>query len=413
MGTILTAFVLAITVWVSAVVAEDPDEVRVYPRNIPLEIVGMPADLLLVSEIPDNVQIRLQAPSSVWDQMVAEANSVQAKIDLSDLEAGEYTLPLEVSIGHKPVRVILVTPNSVSIVLENLMTAEKIVRPVIVGEPALGFRLEHVVLGESRVRISGPESLVSMVDQVQAELDVSGVRVTLSEQVELRPVDEAGQLVNGITLSPSSVDMLQPVTQLGGFRDLAVKVETEGVLSVGYRVTNISVSPPTLTVFSSDPELVAAMPGFVRTLPVNLDGVNDDIEIRLLLDLPEGVTLVGEEQNVQVQVGVAAIETSISLQVPVEVVGLDSEFMAELSPSDVGVLLSGPLTVLENLEPEDIVVVVNLADLGLGSHLVSPEVVTFPDRVTVDAIIPETIEVSILVHVPQTETPAPTSTITP
>jgi YbbR domain-containing protein len=206
---------------------------------------------------------------------------------------------------------------------------------------------------------------------------------------------------------------VQPVTQLGGFRDLAVKVETEGVLAVGYRVTNISVSPPTVTVFSSDPELVAAMPGFVRTMPVNLEGVSDDIEVRLLLDLPEGVTLVGEEQNVQVQVGVAAIETSISLQVLVEVVGIGSEFTAELSPEEVGILLSGPLTVLEDLEPEDIVVVVNLADLGLGSHLVSPEVVTFPDRVVVDAIIPETIEVSISLTPSQTETPEVTPTLSP
>jgi len=34
------ALVLAIAVWISAVTAADPDEVRVFPRAIPLEIVG-------------------------------------------------------------------------------------------------------------------------------------------------------------------------------------------------------------------------------------------------------------------------------------------------------------------------------------------------------------------------------------
>ena len=38
--TFLLALVLGIAVWVSAVSAADPDDVRRYPKSIPIEIIG-------------------------------------------------------------------------------------------------------------------------------------------------------------------------------------------------------------------------------------------------------------------------------------------------------------------------------------------------------------------------------------
>ncbi|NTU56709.1 MAG: hypothetical protein HGA79_10715, partial [Anaerolineales bacterium] len=38
--TFLLALVLGISVWVSAVTSADPDEIRIYPNPVPLEIIG-------------------------------------------------------------------------------------------------------------------------------------------------------------------------------------------------------------------------------------------------------------------------------------------------------------------------------------------------------------------------------------
>ena len=37
-----------------------------------------------------------------------------------------------------------------------------------------------------------------------------------------------------------------------------------GYVADGYKLTNITVSPPTVTVFSSDPTLVNELPGYVE-----------------------------------------------------------------------------------------------------------------------------------------------------
>jgi YbbR domain-containing protein len=106
-----------------------------------------------------------------------------------------------------------------------------------------------------------------------------------------------------------------------------------------------------------------------------------------------------------VVVGVEAIEGSLSIQVPIEVVGLGSDLAAEVSPEIVDVLLSGPLPILEALEPGDIKIVVNVTELEEGTHLLAPEALNLPEGVTLDTIIPETIEI-IITAVEATPTPA-------
>jgi YbbR domain-containing protein len=152
------------------------------------------------------------------------------------------------------------------------------------------------------------------------------------------------------------------------------------------------------------------MPGFVSTQPLDLTEADQDIVTHLVLDLPEGVTFVSEEQTVEVQVGIAAIESSISLQIPVSVVGLGSGLSAEVSPDTVDVIISGPTLVLEQLEPEDLVIVVNLADLEVGTHLVGLQAVTIPEGLVIDAIVTESVEVtiSVLTTPPAGVTPTPT-----
>jgi YbbR domain-containing protein len=191
------------------------------------------------------------------------------------------------------------------------------------------------------------------------------------------------------------VKMTVGIIQSGGYRDVAVKVETVGQPVTGYRVTNIIISPPTVTLFSSDPQLVAEMPGYVSTQLLDLTEIDDDKEVRLTLDLPEGVTIVGDEQSVEVQIGIAAVETSISLAVPISVIGLGPDLEAVVSPESVDIFLTGPLPILDDLTSDSVIILVDLTDLEPGSHLVEPQIEILPERVVQEAINPDTIEVSI------------------
>ncbi len=273
------------------------------------------------------------------------------------------------------------------------------------GEPALGFEAGEAILEVDEVTVSGPESLVAQVAEVRASLDIGGARETIQRNLGLRVVDAEGATINGLSLSPGVVIIDLAILQLGRYRELAVQVQTTGQWATGYRLTSITVSPPTVTVFSEDSETVNNLPGFVETVPIDLTDASDDISANVNLNLPPGISLVGRE-TVFVQVSIAAIEGNLIINLPVEVIGLSPEFSVEISPDNVDVILFGPLPVLEELTTANVRVVVDLTGLEVGTWQVSPLVDILPDDVTEQGINPGVLEI-VIVPAP-TPTPSPT-----
>ena len=199
----------------------------------------------------------------------------------------------------------------------------------------------------------------------------------------------------GVSLSPAKIQVTVPVIQKGGYRDLAVKVVVSGRVASGYRLTSILVNPPVVSVFSTDIELVNSLPGYVETSQLDLTGVSSDLETHLTLNLPEGVSLLGD-QNVLVQVGISAIEGSQTfLGLPVTVNGLDAGLIATVSPLEVDLYLSGPLPVLDTLLITDVIVSVDATGLAAGTYQLTPIVTITLTGIRVETIQPGTVEVII------------------
>jgi len=156
------------------------------------------------------------------------------------------------------------------------------------------------------------------------------------------------------------------------------------------------------------------LPGVLETQPLDLENANDELTTRLGIDLPEGVSLVGE-QTVLVRVNVSPIQSSLTLSNQVvEVEGLPSSWYAQVAPDNVDVILSGPLPLLDTLSPQDVRVVLDVADLEVGTHQLTPNVEILVSDLVVESILPGTLEV-VLSRTPfGTSTPqTPTATATP
>jgi len=389
------ALVLAVAVWVSAVTGADPDEVRPYPRPVPLEIVGQDPGLVIVNPAPETINLMLRAPRSVWDRLTTTNNAVQAVLDLADLSAGEHNVEIQVQVAVAPVQVISVAPQAINIDLQPLATKSFPISLSIRGEVAVGFETGVPQMDSPNIVLSGPESLVNQVKRVQADLSIAGLRQDVQTSLPLRALDASGETLIGLALNPENVRVRLPITQQGGYRDIAVKVVVRGQVASGYRLTNISVFPPVLTVYSREPSQVNDLPGYVETEPLNLDGSSQDTETRLGLVLPEGVLVVGE-QTVQVQVGIAAIEGSLSLNnMQVEIIGLRSGLDVQISPQTVDVILAGPLPLLDKLSAGDVKIFVDLTGLNAGTHQLTLQAEIVINDVKIQSINPTTIEVTI------------------
>jgi YbbR domain-containing protein len=120
--TFLLALVLGIAVWVSAVSAANPNEVSAYPKSIPIEIIGQDSSLVLTSKKPENVDVTIRAPHSVWQLLKTQDNAVRAILDLSGLSAGEHEVAVKIQISLRPTQIVLANPTSVTVDLEPIAT---------------------------------------------------------------------------------------------------------------------------------------------------------------------------------------------------------------------------------------------------------------------------------------------------
>ncbi len=391
----LMALILAIAVWVSAVTAADPDETRLYPAAIPVEYVGQDSSLVLTSAPPASAQVTLQAPRSVWEKLIAQKNAVRVIVDLTGLDAGPHTVNVRVQVSLRPVRVVSVTPATLDLTLEPLVTRTLAVDVTLSGEAATGYLAGEPTAQPAMVTVAGPQSLMERLAAVRAILDLSGARQNLESTVSVQAVDVSDQPLNGLTVYPPQVTVSVPVVQQGGYRDLAVKVVVQGRVASGYRLTSISVFPPVVTVRAQDPQLVNALPGYIETEPLDLTNASANFEVPLALILPNGISVVGEPR-VLVQVGIMPIEGSLTLTGrPVEIVNLKDGLQARISPQFVDVILTGPLPMLDALRLSDVRVVIDLEGLEAGTYQLQPRVEITIEGVKVESLLPETVEVTI------------------
>jgi YbbR domain-containing protein len=415
--TFLLAFALALAVWITAVTADNPDVTQAYPNPIPIEFIGQDPGLVMTGTVPQQVQVTLRAPRSIWDTLLSSDASIRAVVDLTGFGAGTRAVEVQVQITTQPVRIISISPQKFDLTLEKLVTITLPVELNLTGEPAIGYKEGEVVIDPAEAVISGPESFIAQVKHVRANLDLTNTRQSISTSLSIHTENESGSTVSGVSINPGNIQVSLPIVQQGGYRDMAVKVMSTGKLASGYRLKNITATPLIVTVFSEDLSLIESLPGYVETTPFDLSGASSNIDTHLSLNLPGGVLLIGD-QTVSVQIEIVPIEDSRQVSFrQVEVIGLSRGLKFQLSPATVDVILGGPLPVLNSLLPSDVHVRIDLTGLAIGTYQLTPIVIVAGQGVIVQSILPGTVEVIIIKDTGSTATPtltpSPTPTATP
>jgi YbbR domain-containing protein len=385
------AVVLAGLAWFVALDNADPTLERRFNQPISIDFSEPPDDMLIVEQSDEYVQITVRTTQSVWDSL--ESTDFDVRVDLQAAEVGVQELPVTVQLEKQPSRIISVEPTSVIVQADSRGSRIVPIRVAIEGKPALGYIPRAQVLDPRDVTVKGPASYVTRVVEAFAAISIEDAQEDFDQTVTVRPRDSNGASVPNVSLTPNSVDVLIPIEPSGYHSTLAVKAVLTGEVTSGYRVTDISIDPPTVTVFGNPDDLAALEQGFIETNPVNVSGAQDDVTVRPGLGVPPKVSVVPGEE-VEVRVLIAAIESSVTITSTPLIQGLEPGYTVTVSPDIVQLILSGPLPKLESLRSGDVRVVLDLFEYPLGTHQIVPEIVA-PDDIVPQSLIPETVQVRI------------------
>jgi YbbR domain-containing protein len=209
--TFLWSLLLALAVWLAAVTAADPDQVRVYPSPVKIEVVGQDPGLIVDTALPREVDLTLRAPQSVWNQLTARPDSIRAVLDLSGLSAGVHTLNVQIQVAERPVRIVSANPSSVTVKMEPLITKTLPLQSTVTGQPAIGFQPGELTVDPKQVVLAGPQSLVAGVTRVLVTVNITGIREGLDQSADIQALDQNNVRVTNVTIQPAVAHVTLPV----------------------------------------------------------------------------------------------------------------------------------------------------------------------------------------------------------
>jgi YbbR domain-containing protein len=176
----LLALLLAVLLWF-LVVGEERAEVGL---TIPLELVNIPRNLVVVNNITQGIDIRVNGPRSLVRSLTAR--SLSKSLDLSNARSGTITFPISAE-GIKLPRGVTITrihPPQVVVVLQKLGQKKVAVQARLTGKLPPGFEIVSVRTKPEELEVAGPEEVMGGVETLFTKpIDLGGLRTDLVQEI--------------------------------------------------------------------------------------------------------------------------------------------------------------------------------------------------------------------------------------
>jgi YbbR domain-containing protein len=376
----LAAILLATVLYSGLVFGQN---VRTFNGTIPVDPIRPPEGATLLADLDPVTQVRYRAPLDVG---VVSPASFRATVDLSQLavQVGGASQTVPVSVLALDGRIVIVDfqPRDIQVQLDPVAEKQMPVT-VTVGTVPDGVSLGPPQTDPSNVTIRGASSRVNFVTAVVARVAIDASALNVDRDFELVPVDSNGNQVPNVEVDPQRARVRIAVARELANRTLPVVPTITGQPEAGYRISSVTVDPATATL-SGEASAIAQMQTAV-TEPIDIAGRTTDIEAMVRVAPPTGVSVSGED-TIRVVVTIVEETGSRTFFAPVVLVDTQASFNYELDTNQVQVIATGPLSIVDGIDPSAITATISVAGLAAGPHTLQfslPEIadVTFESSV--------------------------------
>ena len=258
--------------------------------NMVLEMVNLQHNLMVTSEVPPSIQVRVVGPRSIVNGL--SQTRLTETMDLASYKGGRHTFYLGPNSFALPrgVQVIRIQPNPINLTLATTMTQTLPIKPILENNPAEGYEVISAKTKPPQVTVKGPYPELAELNFVPTvpidlshlkentiiatDLDFKNLHLSLKEPVPILADLQIGPKIltrtfSGVpvlTESPSTrisptqvtITIKGPWPQVQNLKteDLKARVDTQN-LSPGRHHINFSVELPVgVSLVRSKPTIV-------------------------------------------------------------------------------------------------------------------------------------------------------------
>ena len=371
----LVAFAIAFGLWLYVVTFVSVESTETI-YNIPVVFEGetvLTTDRNMIITSGDTAMVNLKLTGSRSDLGKVSRENIVVKVDLSKVyDPGKhqltytYSFPGDVANDAFSVEKY---PSTVTITVEQKLKREVPVEIIYEGSAPEGFLVdqENAVLDYSTVSVVGPSSVVEQIDRARIVVDLEKQTESVSASYRYTLCDENGDPVDVamVTTNVAEVHLDLKIQQF---------VEIPLVLSLHYgggaesHTTNISIEPKKIKVSGSE-VLLANLTEYVLGT-VDLATITEETEMVFPIELPEGVTNLSGIDEAVVKISFIGLSMEEFTASQIEVINVPEGMDYELINKAVKVTLRGETALINKINPEDILVTVDLSGKEVGTSTV-------------------------------------------
>lgn len=276
----LLSVLFAFLTWVFVMAEVDPIVTRTID-NVQVNSITNQAEIdelgLVIS--PDsnlNIRVGVKGRRSLVNAYVDKEPVVIGTIKNPSLGVNQ----IELAVQSRDNVELTVNPTNTEVILEEIVSVRINISTRVMGEVAEGYEVSDVKLNPDSTLVEGPDSLISQVSEVIANIDVTNANKDFIQNVKFRAIDIKGNEVSDVRLQIRYVEATVTIN-----KKKVVPVElvvTDG--NEELELKNYYIDPKEIQIQGT--ESAVKQIDSIKTKPITIEQLRDAGELMVNLDLP-------------------------------------------------------------------------------------------------------------------------------
>lgn len=291
----LVALILSFFLWFYVNTQRNPKASHTF--NVPIQIMNLAKGYIADVAVGD-ATVRIEGYKALVDTV--RQNDISAWVDLDSITATEgpvtKTKKLNVRVSGVPPEEIntYVTPKNVQVQIEMVGGKKLPVEVKFLSAPPLGYAFGNYVVSPATVAISGKNEKVSRVNKVVLAVSENWVSSSIDQEFPLVPMDEKGNWVKGVTVSPQNVRLQLVLVEVPTTQKVMISYKLQGKPKYPAQITNVTVNPSSVTLEGRPNQLAGIKT--IETEPIDVEDQEQSFTRQVNLRTPNNTKVRGPDQ---------------------------------------------------------------------------------------------------------------------